>query len=105
MDFFQTLRQRFYPSPARVPEATWLTRPSQGFVKGIVTVGGRRADGARVRVGRRETRTDGTGFYAMARLEPGDATAELLDASGKTVATRAVRIDAGRVAEAPLSAR
>ncbi len=105
MDFFQTLRQRLYPSPVRVPEAAWLTRPSQGIVKGIVTVGGRRADGARVRVGRRETITDGTGFYALARLEPGDATVELLDASGRPIASRAVRIDAGRVAEAPLSAR
>jgi uncharacterized lipoprotein YddW (UPF0748 family) len=103
--FFNALREQLYPAPVPVPDATWLSRPTEGIVKGIVTRGRERADGVRVRIGTRETLTDGTGFYAFARLAPGNLTVELLDAAGKPAATRQVQIGAGQVAECAMTQR
>jgi uncharacterized lipoprotein YddW (UPF0748 family) len=103
--FFNTLKEQLYAGRAAVPEATWLTRPADGIVKGIVTRGRQRDDGARLRIGGRETLTDGTGFYAFARLKPGKHTVELLDAAGKPAVSREVEVAAGQVAECPVAAR
>lgn len=108
VEFFRTIRDKvFGGQPARIPEAEWLTRPREGLVKGIVTRNGKRVDGGYVKLDDgRLTHTDGTGFYAFARVKPGQHTVTLLDADGKTaVATQTVTVAAGQVAEGPLAAR
>lgn len=102
--FFDTIRRKFYDSPACVPEATWITRPREGMVKGIVTRGGRPWDNAVVRIGNRETRTDGTGFYAIARMRPGSCNVAVM--SGEQAVTAcSVEVCAGQVAELPIAVR
>lgn len=102
--FFRTMRDKFYRSPTAVPEARWLTRPTEGMVKGVVTRGGRVWDGALVKIGDRSAITDGTGFYAIARLAPGQLPLSVSD--GKNVFSQTtVDVKAGGVTEAPVTVK
>jgi uncharacterized lipoprotein YddW (UPF0748 family) len=101
--FFDTMRTRFYTSYVPVPEATWLTRPTEGMVKGIVTLQGKPADAVQVRVGSQTVLTDGTGFYAVGRLKPGSHRVTV-NSAGLEV-TREVAVEAGGVAEAPIAVK
>lgn len=101
--FFDTIRKQVFTAPAPVPEPTWLTRPTEGIVKGIVTVNGRAADTVEVRVGNRSTLTDGTGFYAVARMAPGTYRVSV-SAGGKSGGGE-IEVQAGRVSEAPVALR
>lgn len=103
IEFFQTMRSKFFSSPAPVPEATWLTRPAHGLIKGIVTQDRRPADGARVTVGSQSTQCDGTGFYAFTRVAPGTHTVQVDTGSGK--GSIEVTVRAGQVAEAPVAVK
>lgn len=105
--FFAAIRDKvFGRDRAAIPEARWLTRPTEGLIKGIATRGKTRLDGSLVRLDDgRVTHTDGTGFYAFARVKPGRHTVTLLDREGKALAQQTVEVTAGRVAEAPLAAR
>lgn len=102
--FFDTIKETFYSRPAEVPEMKWLSEPTEGLVKGVITRDGKTWDGARVRAGDQTTITDGTGFYAFARLRPGDVTVEVLDGDTAT-ASKSVEIVAGKVAEAPIAVK
>src|SRR5690606_30440810 len=66
LDFYGAVRKNLFPDDVAVPEATWLTRPSEGIIKGVVARDGKPVDGATVTLGDRTTHTDGTGFYAFA---------------------------------------
>lgn len=101
--FFATIGKEVFPGWADIPDAPWLSRPTQGLIKGVVTRNGRAVDGARVTLGNRTTHTDGTGFYAFARVDPGNASVSAQDGSG-TIGTANVQVQAGRVAEAPIAA-
>ncbi|MCX7017637.1 MAG: family 10 glycosylhydrolase [bacterium] len=101
MQFFQAIRSSLFSGAAKPPDAPWLTRPSEGIIKGIVTRRGKRVDGARVELEGQSTLTDGTGFYAFARMKPGERTLRASDSSGATAA--AVTVTAGGVTEAPLT--
>lgn len=100
-EFFQTIREKVYPQPAAIPEAKWLTQPRDGMIKGIVTRGGKPADGATVRLDQQVTRTDGTGFYAFARVGTGVQTLRAEDREA-SLGSRSVTVTAGGVAECPL---
>ena len=101
MSFFHTIESKVFTGWADVPEATWLTRPSEGLVKGVVSVGGKPVDGAVVKVGNRSTYTDGTGFYAFAHVPPGN---QQVFAEGRdgVIGSVTVTVQAGQVAEAPI---
>lgn len=102
--FFDGIRKGLFTDVARVPEAKWLTRPTEGIVKGIITRRGKPVDGAIVRIGRRTAMTDGSGFYAIARLAPG--TQEMVvEQGGQPIAQTTVNIAAGQVTDSPLNAR
>lgn len=103
-DFFQSIKSQLFSSPATVPEAAWLTRPTQGIVKGVVTRGGKAVDGARVTLAGRSTYTDGTGFYAFARVAPGQVNITAEDAGGP-IGNATVAVQVGAVAEAPVAAK
>ncbi len=97
--FFAAVRSRLFPSAISVPEATWLTRPSDGLLKGYVASGGRALDGASVRLNSGNTTiTDGSGFYALARLRPGTYKMRV-EFRGQALAEEEVQISAGKVAE------
>jgi len=100
-DFFDGIKTGVYNEPALVPEADWLTNPHEGLVKGIVSRSGKPVDGATVRLGTRVTRTDGTGFYAFARVNTGSHALRAEDAHG-TIGSRSVTVQPGIVAECPL---
>ncbi|MGI8905945.1 MAG: glycoside hydrolase family 10 protein [Candidatus Sumerlaeaceae bacterium] len=101
IEFFNTIRQQAFPDVIDVPDAMWLSRPSEGLVKGIVTRGGMPADGAVVRMGGRSARTDGTGFYAFARVPAGQVQVRAEDAQG-IIGGRSAQVQPGAVAEAPI---
>lgn len=103
-EFFKAIHERVFSEPASIPEATWLTRPTEGLIKGVVARNGEPVDGAIVRLGNRTTHTDGTGFYAFARVAPG--THQLSATAGDTpLGAVTVDVSAGKVAEAPIAGK
>jgi uncharacterized lipoprotein YddW (UPF0748 family) len=100
-EFFGMIRQQAFPDVANVPDARWLSQPTQGLIKGIVTRGGKPVDGAIVRLGARSTHTDGTGFYAFARVDPGAQQVRAQDGQG-IIGGKTINIQPGAVAEAPI---
>jgi uncharacterized lipoprotein YddW (UPF0748 family) len=104
-EFFEAIRTQVFQRPAEPPEAVWLTRPHLGLVKGVASRGNRQPlDAATVRLGERETLTDGSGFYAFAHVEPGRHTVRLL-VNGRVAHEATIEVTAGRVTEAPLAIR
>lgn len=101
MEFFSAIKQQAFPDQAYVPDATWLSQPTQGLIKGIVTRGGKPVDGAVVRLGSRTARTDGTGFYAFARVSAGQQQVRAEDGQG-LIGAHSAQVQAGGVAEAPI---
>jgi uncharacterized lipoprotein YddW (UPF0748 family) len=102
LPFFDAIRSNLFPGLASIPDATWLSHPTQGLVKGIVTRNGKPADGAIVRLGRQSTRTDGTGFYAFAHVLPGEQEIQASDGTG-VIGTAHSNVQPGGVAEAPIA--
>jgi uncharacterized lipoprotein YddW (UPF0748 family) len=102
--FFNAIRSNVFTSPARVPEAQWLTRPKEGIVKGVITSGGKPLDGATVRLGAQTALTDGSGFYAFARVAPGKHELAVETGNGAR-ALQEIAVAAGKVAEAPVAIR
>jgi len=103
-DFFAAIRKNVFPDNAVPPDATWLTRPTQGLIKGVVARDGKPVDGATVTVAGRTTHTDGTGFYAFARMDPGNYRVTAQTGSTDLGAVD-VSVKAGQVAEAPISGK
>ena len=104
LDFFRAIRKNVFPDDVPVPEATWLTRPTDGLIKGVVARGGKPVDGATVTLGNRTTHTDGTGFYAFARVAPGNHTVSASMGSVELGAVN-VAVTAGGVAEGPIASK
>lgn len=102
-EFFRSIKKELFSTPATIPTAPWLTQQAQhGWVKGVVSRGGKPVDGATVWLGTRSTHTDGTGFYAFANVPPGNYEMAAEDKQG-VIGKTATTIQAGRVAEAPIS--
>lgn len=73
--FFQSLKEQVFSQPADIPEAPWLTNPTEGIIAGYVRINGNPADGAVVSIGapaNRSLRADATGFYAFVGLTEGN---------------------------------
>jgi hypothetical protein len=100
-EFFNTIGSKVFSGWADIPDATWLSRPTQGLVKGVVSRNGKPVDGAVVTAGNRSTHTDGTGFYAFARIAPGNVQLRAEDGNG-IIGSVTVAVQAGGVAEAPI---
>ena len=96
--FYNAVRKQLFPTPAPVPEPIWLTRPTEGWVKGVVASGNRVIDGAVVRIGNQCALTDGSGFYAFARVRPGTYRLRV-EYSGRVLAEEVVDIQAGKVVD------
>ncbi|MBI4493048.1 MAG: family 10 glycosylhydrolase [Chloroflexi bacterium] len=94
-----------FARPARPPAMAWKAQPQRGAVMGEVRAQGQAVDGAEVRVrgpASAVTRTDGTGFYGVAGLPPGDYTVEAWR-GGQLLAAAPATVQAGKVAEAALA--
>ncbi len=102
--FFETIGEKVFPGQAEIPDAPWLSRPSEGLIKGVVSRNGQPVDGAIVRLGSRWTHTDGTGFYAFARVQPGNHQLRAEDARGE-IGSATVNVAAGQVAEGPIGTK
>lgn len=96
-----------FPRPAPVPPMPWIERPEHGWLAGTVTGTTRAAgDGIAVRITRKRlwpfgntshVRTDGNGFYGLAKIEPGRYTVAIRNDAGGW-RTQQVQVSAGRVA-------
>lgn len=105
--------QAVFKTPVPVPEMPWKTHPVNGFVMGtLAELPGKVADGVKVVVEavnpelkvRREAITDGSGWYGLAELPPGQyrVSFEKTDFSGPT--QQEVAIQPGLVSEANFKA-
>jgi len=103
-EFFKTIRDKVFSERASIPDLPWLTRPTEGLVKGVVSRNGKPVDGAMVRMGTQSTHTDGTGFYAFSRVAPGQRQIVAEDGKGN-IGSVTVLVEAGRVAEAPVGSQ
>lgn len=102
-----------FPKPVAVPEMPWKTRPVKGFLMGTVAdLPGKTCDGVKVVVEavnpdlkvKREAVTDGSGWYGLAELPPGQyrVSFEKTDFSG--IKQQEVLIQPGVVREANFNA-
>ena len=111
-DFYDALSRpsRFtqnspFAKPASYPQMPWKAKPKTGCIMGFAYHGAELLpmDGAEVKItGKgfaRSIRTDGTGFYALVGLKPGEYAVSLVESPGRK--TR-VTVNAGKVAEAAL---
>jgi len=103
-DFFTALRTRLFESPAAPPKKAIATT---GAVMGYaIGRDGARLDGSRVTIeslgsqAMRSTLSDGSGFYGMLKLEPGDYRIRV---DGRRDA-QVVRVQAGSVSRVDLDA-
>jgi hypothetical protein len=101
-EFFSAIRARAFPQPASIPEAPWLSRPREGLVKGVVSRGRKPLDGATVQLDGQSALTDGSGFYAFARVAPGSHRLTV-EQGGATLGAQSVEARAGEVVEAPIA--
>lgn len=85
-DFWDTMRADTYTQRRNVPTASWLSSPSQGILRGTVTSDGtNEIDGASLTLSGGATgtiNTDGTGFYAFLKLDPGTGFTATASATG-----------------------
>ncbi len=84
-----------YSTPVSMPAMPWKT--TEGIIKGTVTrPGGGIIYNATITINSKTDRTDGTGFYAVMRLNPGTCTVTC-QANGYAPASTEVSISAGAV--------
>lgn len=101
-EFFSAIRSQLYSSWTPPPSPSWLTNPRTGIVCGIVTKGGRPADGVLVRLSSgEETYTDGSGFFAFCRVRPGAVEVTTQDGAG----SQTIDVKPGTIAQLRLSSR
>lgn len=99
-----------FPRPAAVPAMPWIERPEHGWIAGVVSAAaGEQADGVAVKVTRKRfwpfgndrlVRTDGNGYFGLAKVKPGRYTITTQGADGRR--QQEVRVEAGKVARAEL---
>jgi uncharacterized lipoprotein YddW (UPF0748 family) len=74
-DFWYTVKADVYNQRRNVPDAPWLSSPTQGILRGTVTSNGTDPiEGATVTLSggaAGSIATDGSGFYAFLKLDPG----------------------------------
>lgn len=99
-DFWATMRADCFTQRRNVPAAPWIDSPTQGILKGTVTVSGSAVDGGTVTLsgGASGTiQTDGTGFYAFLKLDAGTSLTATASLSGYSDQSKNFDIAAGAV--------
>jgi len=100
-DFWYTVKADVYNQRRNVPDAPWLSSPSQGILRGTVTTDGSTPiDGTTVTLslGASGTiKTDGSGFYAFLKLDPGAGFTATAKAEGYSDQAKSFDIEAGVV--------
>jgi uncharacterized lipoprotein YddW (UPF0748 family) len=92
-----------FAAPAEIPDMPWKSRPTKGYLMGQLTdASGQPVDGAIVEIkghgsNRYESKTDGSGFFGLSDLPPGNY---LVKADGAV--PKHVKVEAGQVTEAEL---
>ncbi|MBE0536644.1 MAG: family 10 glycosylhydrolase [Phycisphaerae bacterium] len=74
-DFYREIKAQVFPTWVDPPMHAWKVRPETGIIEGTVTAGGVPVDHAVVMLNGRPattTYTDGSGWYAIMGIEPGD---------------------------------
>jgi uncharacterized lipoprotein YddW (UPF0748 family) len=99
-DFWATIRADCFTQQRSVPTASWIDTPSQGILKGTVTANGSVVDGGSITLSNGTTgtiQTDGTGFYAFLKLDPGAGFTATASVSGFADMAQSFDITAGTV--------
>lgn len=99
-DFWATVRADCFTTTRSAPAAPWIDTPTQGILRGTVTVEGVAADGMTVTLSGGPTgtiKTDGTGFYAFLKSNPGTGFSVTASVPGYTDQTKTFDITAGVV--------
>lgn len=96
-----TFKSTITPTWADVPEMTWKTAPTKGYLHGTVLNGAAWVDGAYMTIsgaGSGTQYTDGTGFYGFVELTPGTYTVTCnATAQGLGTQTATCTVAAGQV--------
>ncbi len=103
-------RAGVFARPAPIPRMPWIDAPTDGWLAGIVRAGSPGDnDGAVVKIKRkrfwpfgntRRVRTDGNGFYGLAKVKPGRYEVSL-DERARNARPILVRVIPGQVARVP----
>ena len=102
-------RPAAFARPATVPPMPWIDQPEHGWIAGVVNAApGGSSDDVAVRVTRkrfwpfgnhRVVRTDGNGFFGLAKVKPGRYTISTRSADGRR-REHVVAVEAGKVTRA-----
>ncbi|MCX6999713.1 MAG: family 10 glycosylhydrolase [Candidatus Sumerlaeota bacterium] len=98
-DFWNTLRYDCYNQRRNPPNPSWISNPAQGILRGTVRDAGGVLDGKTVTLSNGATgtiKTDGTGFYAFLKLNPGSGFNASVTHNSNTL-TRSFNITAGEL--------
>jgi uncharacterized lipoprotein YddW (UPF0748 family) len=99
-DFWATLKADCYAQQRNVPAAPWIDSPTQGILRGTVTVNGAEADGIILTLSNGATgtiNTDGNGYYAFVKVDAGGSFDVTATVSGFPSQTKPFSITAGGV--------
>lgn len=91
-DFYQALKDEVFTTWVDTPDTPWRSSPVTGIFEGNVLFDGQPVDHARVRIKgmpETETVTDGSGWYAILHVLPGQHTVEVIK-NGVGVQSRTV---------------
>ena len=102
-----------FPAPAVIPDMPWKSQPTKGYLMGrVADDSGRTFDHLRITVystnsvtprSQREVYTDGSGWYGLAGLPPGEYRVRIEDKDFSGPRCHKVRVQAGQVAEVNFS--
>jgi uncharacterized lipoprotein YddW (UPF0748 family) len=99
-DFWSAMRADCFTQRRNVPAAPWIDSPTQGILKGTVTIDGAPVDGGTVTLSSGASgtiKTDGTGFYAFLKLDAGTNLTATASLSGYSDLAKTFDITAGAV--------
>jgi len=99
-DFWYTMRADCFTQRRNVPTAPWIKTPTQGILRGTVRDGSQLLDGATVTLSRGAAgivKTDGSGFYAFLKLNPGIGFQASVTVPGYPVLAKQFDMSAGTV--------
>jgi|GEM_PF-1117088 len=98
-DFWNTLRYDCYDQHRNPPDPSWISSPTQGILRGTVRDAGGVLDGITVDLSNGASgtiKTDGTGFYAFLKLNPGSDFKASVTHNSRTL-TYSFNVTAGQV--------
>jgi uncharacterized lipoprotein YddW (UPF0748 family) len=99
-DFYRQLKAQVFPTWVDPPMHAWKVRPQAAIIQGTVTAGGAPVDHAKVMLNGRPataTYTDGSGWYAIMEVEPGDHAVRFSAPGRADVVIGVSALDAGDI--------